>query len=177
MIKLFIAFNFFFCFCINAENNYNRSSFKFNSYSTNTDIGFYTKKYCKTNIDHVVSLKDAFDSGAYMWDTNKKEKFANDKENHVPSCYKINSSKGSTTPKGFLRRSNDKKGLEYKIINFCDYLKIYYQIKIKYDLSKPNGTPKKVLDISLAKKYGWKPKSNFKKAIKLTYKDFVEKKF
>ena len=51
------------------------------------------------------------------------------------------------------------------------------KIKIKYDLSKPNGTPKKVLDISLAKNYGWKPKSNFKKAIKLTYKNFVEKKF
>ena len=51
------------------------------------------------------------------------------------------------------------------------------KVKIKYDLSKPNGTPKKVLDISLAKKYGWKPKSNFKKAIKLTYKDFVEQKF
>ena len=51
------------------------------------------------------------------------------------------------------------------------------KVKIKYDLSKPNGTPKKVLDISLAKKYGWKPKSNFKKAIKLTYKDFVGKKF
>ena len=29
------------------------------------DIGYYTKKYCKTNIDHVVSLKDAFDSGAF----------------------------------------------------------------------------------------------------------------
>ena len=51
------------------------------------------------------------------------------------------------------------------------------KVKIKYDLSKPNGTLKKVLDISLAKKYGWKPKSNFKKAIKLTYKDFVGKKF
>lgn len=50
------------------------------------------------------------------------------------------------------------------------------KIKIKYDLSKPNGTPKKVLDIGLAKKYGWKPKSNLKKAIELTYKDFVGKK-
>ena len=50
------------------------------------------------------------------------------------------------------------------------------KVKIKYDLSKPNGTPKKVLDISLAKKYGWRPKSNFKKAIELTYKNFEEKK-
>ena len=50
------------------------------------------------------------------------------------------------------------------------------KVKIKYDLSKPNGTPKKVLDISLAKKYGWRPKSNLKKAIELTYKNFVGKK-
>jgi len=31
--------------------------------------------------------------------------------------------------------------LEYKIINFCNYLKIYYQIKIKYDLSLQNNKP------------------------------------
>ena len=72
MIIIFIALNFFFCFYIKAENNYKRNSFKFNSYSTETDIGFYKGKYCKTNIDHVVSLKHAFNSGAYMWDINKK---------------------------------------------------------------------------------------------------------
>ena len=140
MLKIFIALIFLFSDCIKADNKYRRSSFKFNSYSTNTDVGFYTGKYCKTNIDHVVSLKDAFDSGAYMWDSKKKENFANDKKNHVPSCYKINSSKGSTTPKGFLRRSSDKKGLDYKIVNFCNYLKIYYQIKIKCHFKITNLT-------------------------------------
>ena len=44
---------------IDAEDKYNRNSFHFHSYPTKTDIGFYTKKHCKTNIDHVVSLKDA----------------------------------------------------------------------------------------------------------------------
>ena len=29
-------------------------------------------------------------------------------------------------------------------------------IKIKYDNSKPNGTPRKIMDVSLAKKYGFK---------------------
>ena len=47
------------------------------------------------------------------------------------------------------------------------------KIKIKYDYSKPNGTPRKVLDISLAKKYGWKPKTNLKEAIKKTYSSFL----
>ena len=58
------------------------------------------------------------------------------------------------------------------------YLKILLpekEIKIKYNLTKPNGTPRKVLDISLAKKYGWRPKADLKQAIIDTYKDFLSK--
>jgi len=47
------------------------------------------------------------------------------------------------------------------------------KIKIKYDLSKPNGTPRKVLNVSLAKKYGWKHKTNLKNAILETYNNFL----
>ena len=61
-----------------------------------------------------------------------------------------------------------------------DYAKIILKeiipnkkILIKYDKSKPNGTPRKVLDISLAKKYGWKAKISLKNAIKKTYKDYL----
>jgi GDP-L-fucose synthase len=49
------------------------------------------------------------------------------------------------------------------------------EILIKYDYSKPNGTPRKVLDISLAKKYGWRPKMNLNEAILETYKDYLLK--
>ena len=49
-------------------------------------------------------------------------------------------------------------------------------IKIKYDKSKPNGTPRKVMDVSLAKKYGWKSQIDLKEAIKLTYSDYLLKK-
>ncbi|MDC0516155.1 GDP-L-fucose synthase [Candidatus Pelagibacter sp.] len=48
------------------------------------------------------------------------------------------------------------------------------KIKIKYDLSKPNGTPRKVLDVKLANKYGWKPKTKLDEAITKTYKNFLE---
>ena len=50
------------------------------------------------------------------------------------------------------------------------------KIKIGFDLSKPNGTPRKVLDISLAKKYGWKPKIQLKEAILKTYYDYIKQK-
>ena len=49
------------------------------------------------------------------------------------------------------------------------------KIIIKYDKSKPNGTPRKVLDITLAKKHGWKAKSNFKNSIIETYNSFKKK--
>ena len=49
------------------------------------------------------------------------------------------------------------------------------KIIIKYDKTKPNGTPRKVLDITLAKKYGWKAKSNFKNSIIDTYNSFKKK--
>ena len=117
-------------------DGYDREDFYFQSYKPNTSIGFYTNKSCDfINIDHVVSLKDAYDSGAASWSTYKKRTFANDKANHVPSCGRVNSSKGSAGPKDFLRRSNDGKGLEYEIVRFCDYLQRYYAVKVEYGLS------------------------------------------
>ena len=44
-----------------------------------------------------------------------------------------------------------------------------------FDPTKPNGTPRKILDISIAKKYGWKPKYKFDFAIKQTYENYLEK--
>ena len=56
---------------------YDRKDFSYRSYKPNTTIGFYTNKTCDfINIDHVVSLKDAYDSGAYSWGASKKKAFA-----------------------------------------------------------------------------------------------------
>ena len=119
-----------------AEERYNRSDFKYHSYKPNVSIGFYTNQSCDfINIDHLVSLKDAHESGAASWSPDKKRTFANDKANHVPSCGRVNSSKGSAGPKDFLRRSNDGKGLEYEIVRFCGYVQKYYAVKVKYGLS------------------------------------------
>ena len=83
----------------------------------------------------MVSLKDAYESGVASWSDSKKQSFANDRANHVPSCGRVNSSKGSAVPKDFLRRSNDGKGLDYKIVRWCEYVTKYHAVKIKYGLS------------------------------------------
>ena len=47
--------------------------------------------------------------------------------------------------------------------------------KIVFDKTKPNGTPRKVLNINLAKKYGWQAKTNIEQAIRITYQDYLKK--
>ena len=147
MMRYFISF--FFIFGVQAKDKYERSKFGYQPYSINSKTGFYTGRHCKTNIDHVVSLKDAFQSGAYNWTFKMKKNFSNDKSNHVPACPKVNSSKGSATPKNFLRRSKDGNGLDYEIIKFCKYLEIYYKTKIKYNLSFKNNNPTLFLKCNL----------------------------
>ena len=119
-----------------SAGSYDRKDFNYRSYKPNTSIGFYTNKTCDfINIDHIVSLKDAYESGASSWSTSRKKTFANDRSNHVPSCGRVNSSKGSEGPSDFLRRSRDGKGLEYEIVRFCEYVQKYYAVKVKYGLS------------------------------------------
>jgi hypothetical protein len=127
---------------LSLADTYDRKDFNYRSYKPNTSIGFYTNKTCDfINIDHIVSLKDAYESGAASWGANKKKAFANDRSNHVPSCGRVNSSKGSEGPSDFLRRSRDGRGLEYEIVRFCEYVQKYYAVKVKYELSfKDNET-------------------------------------
>ena len=53
--------------------------------------------------------------------------------------------------------------------------KLNVNLKIVYDKSKPDGMPKKCLNINRAKKYGWKPSNNYHEAFKITYRNFLEK--
>jgi len=46
--------------------------------------------------------------------------------------------------------------------------------KIRYDASKPDGTPRKLLDISRLKNLGWHPSISFEEGINTAYKWFIE---
>ena len=69
-----------------------------------------------------------------------------------------------------------ESGKDFKIKEYVSlFLKILLpkrKIKIVYDKSKPNGTPRKVLDVSLAKKYGWIAKTSIKDAVFKTYDEY-----
>ena len=48
-----------------------------------------------------------------------------------------------------------------------------YEGEIKWDTTKPNGTPRKLLDVSKAKSLGWEAKTTLDEGIRLAYQDFL----
>ena len=49
-----------------------------------------------------------------------------------------------------------------------------YKTNIKYDRKRPNGTFRKVLNVSLAKMYGWQNKININTGLQKTYKAYIK---
>ena len=106
--------------------------------SAEAPVGFYTQygvgehELCATlESDHVVSKQEARDRGL---PERRYKEFDSDQENQVQACLSINRSKQDSGPADFLRKSRDGIGKEYKIINWEEYLYIYYTVLHKYDL-------------------------------------------
>ena len=59
------------------------------------------------------------------------------------------------------------KDLAYKIKDV-----VGFEGDIGFDTTKPNGNPRKLLDTSIIKSYGWKPKFNLDRGLNLSYKWF-----
>ena len=50
-----------------------------------------------------------------------------------------------------------------------------YNGEIKHDLSKPDGTPRKLMDVSFLHSLGWKHKIELEEGITQVYQDFKTK--
>ncbi len=70
---------------------------------------------------------------------------------------------------------NIGSGIEKSIVEFAKYImkKLEVNLKIKYDLSKPNGMQRKKLDLKIASKYGWKAKTKLDESFKKVYYDYL----
>ena len=49
-----------------------------------------------------------------------------------------------------------------------------YVVPIKFDKSKPNGMKRKLLDVSLAKKYGWQSSTSIEEGVKKSYNYLIK---
>lgn len=72
---------------------------------------------------------------------------------------------------------NIGSGVEMSIKKYALFIikELNIKLKIKFDKDKPNGTPRKLLDSSLAQSYGWQPKISLKQGFENTYENFLNK--
>lgn len=70
---------------------------------------------------------------------------------------------------------NIGSGVDIPLIELANIIKniVGFKGKIKHDLSKPDGTPRKLLDISKIRKLGWKPKTKLERGIRISYKNYL----
>jgi GDP-L-fucose synthase len=67
-------------------------------------------------------------------------------------------------------------GKDISIRELADLIADIVEFKgaIRYDRSKPDGTPQKLLDVSKLKALGWQPKISLRQGIGMTYRWYVE---
>ena len=70
-------------------------------------------------------------------------------------------------------------GYDLSILSYAKFIlkKLNFKCKIILDKSKLDGTPRKIIDSSVAKKYGWFPKINLDKGFDLTIRSYKLNKF
>lgn len=68
-------------------------------------------------------------------------------------------------------------GKDKTIEQYAEFIikKLGLKIKINFDTKKPDGTARKLLDISIARKYGWFPKISLSEGFDITFRDFLKK--
>ena len=78
--------------------------------------------------------------------------------------------------KPMLSHINVGSGIEISIKELAETIRLIvgYKGKINFDLSKPDGNPRKLVDSKHLNLLGWKSKINLKDGLIKTYKDFIK---
>lgn len=140
-----------------------------NTYGPNDNYNLKTSHFLPALIRKIYEAKIYNKKSIELWGNGKSKReviFVDDLANAV--IYFL----FKKTDKNLINIGTQKEHtiLEYaKII--MNQLKV--NLKIKYVNKSLVGTPRKILDCSLARKYGWKSTVSTKCGIKMTVKDFV----
>ena len=91
--------------------------------------GEITTNTSNFDVDHMVPLKEAWDSGAHAWSSDRREQFANDLESPyslIAVSRSSNRSKGADDPAGWMPPNRSY---------WCEYVYAWTSVKIRWNLS------------------------------------------
>tara|TARA_X000001036_G_scaffold413376_1_gene427595 strand:+ start:742 stop:1680 length:939 start_codon:yes stop_codon:yes gene_type:complete len=142
-----------------------------NTYGPNDNYDLLTSHFYPALISKVHTAKIRKEKSITLWGNGRAKRELIYVDDLADACI-------------FFMNKNTKESLinigsgdEKTIKEFAEFIikKIGLKIKIKFDKRKPNGTPRKLLDTSLAQKYGWKSKINLDQGFEKVYSSFLKK--
>ena len=143
-----------------------------NTFGPNDNYDNLSSHFFPSLIKKVHNLKKKNENNLLLWGDGKPKREVIHVDDIADACIYFMNKK----TKDFL--INIGTGKDYSIKYYAKLiLKMIMRDKkiiITYDKSKPNGTLRKVMDISLARKYGWKPKMNLNESIISCYKSYLK---
>ena len=139
-----------------------------NSYGPNDNYDTKNSHFFAALIKKIYLAKKNKKNFITLWGTGKVSRELIYVEDIADACIFFMNKK---TPSTLINigSGNDKTILQYAKI----LMKAFnVNLKIRYDKLKPDGTKKKLLNVSLSKKYGWQARTSLDRGIHLTLKNF-----
>ena len=141
-----------------------------NTYGPNDNYDSLTSHFFPALIKKVHEAKIKGRSMITLWGNGKAKREVIYVDDLADACIYF---MGKKTKEALINiGSNSEKTIDEYAKFFIKRLNV--KLKIKYDKSKPNGTPRKILNSKLAKSYGWAPKVSLEEGFEKTYNSFLK---
>lgn len=143
-----------------------------NLYGPNDNYNLNNSHVLPALIRKFHEAKENNEPNVEMWGTGKPLREFLHADDMADACvYLMNTYSGT-------QHVNIGTGVDLSIKDLALMIKdiVGYTGEIKHDLTKPDGTPRKLMDVSYLHSLGWKHKIELRQGIEEVYKDFKEKK-
>ena len=142
-----------------------------NTYGPNDNYNLLTSHFYPALVSKIISAKKNKKKSILIWGNGMAKRELMYVDDLADACIFFMNKK---TKEGLI---NIGSGTEKTIKGYARFImdKLNVKIKINFDKSKPNGTLRKILDSSIAKKYGWNSKVDLDQGFKKIYDLFIEK--
>lgn len=140
-----------------------------NAYGLNDNYDQDTSHFLPALIRKIVSAQKFKKNSIKIWGSGKPLRELIFSEDIADACiYFLNKKTKHTL-------INIGTGIEKSIIDYAKYIMKHLGVsfKIELDKIKLDGTFRKLIDSSLARKYGWKPKVSLNEGLPLVIKDYL----
>ena len=142
-----------------------------NLYGPNDNYNLKTSHFFPALISKVMWAKKNKKKQIILWGSGKPKRELMYVDDLADACIYFMNKKTKET------LINVGAGYDLSILNYTKFIleKINLKCKIVLDRSKSDGTPRKIIDSSIANKYGWFPRIEINKGFDLTFKNYLLK--